>query len=153
MLGTNAGKMRNQCWLIPSHIPWLWTTPLGNFCFIFYLTSFLSSGTVFPRFSSKCCLVIAHKVHNHFFLSGNAPSHSAKISGDTLNRKGLSIFFRSSAPSQVTDTIPGSRPPLADSKSCAALFIALLCNSYSHYRTVTKKGSFSSARHCLFYCK
>lgn len=93
---------------------------------------------VFKQVLFGHCSLHSYGKHNNFFLSRNAPSHSAMISGDTLKMKGLSIFFRSSAPSQVTGMYTRIMTACSRFKSCAALFTALLFNSYSHYMTVTK---------------
>jgi len=57
---------------------------------------------VFRQELFDCFSQSSYGKHSNFFLSKNAPSHSAVISGNTLNCD-ETIFFRSSALSQVRD--------------------------------------------------
>lgn len=105
---------------------------------------------VFKQVLFGHCSWHSYGKHNNFFLSRNAPSHSAMISGDTLKMKGLSIFFRSSAPSQVTGMYTRIMTACSRFKSCAALFTALqfLFPLHDCYKNVFV----SFVHRCIFYC-
>lgn len=101
MLCLNAGKTRNQRWLSPRHVSRRCRTPPGNFFSVQppprplpgHSRGFQTSGV-------WSLLTKLMRSHSHFFLSRKAPPRSAVRH---FNRKGLSIFLRSSPPSQ-TDT-------------------------------------------------